>query len=490
MVTQKSSVKIFAPVKENNGAPLIEDWESDEEDEVESPLEKERKTVEPSADKVEVEIPKQNDKPARRPVKYYEMYITQRPRGNISYLTDFKEFDGGYVAFGEELKVVRLLENEQSKLLADESHVLLKVPRKNNMYSVDIKNIVPKKDLTCLVAKATNDKSMLWHRRLGHINFKNINKLVKDNLVRGLPSKPFENDQTCVACLKGKQHKVSFKSKIQNSISQPLFMLHMDLFGPTFVSSIMHKKYYLVITDDFSSLLSVARTPQQNRVAERRNKTLIKAARTMLANSKLPITFWAEAFNTACYVQNKVPVVKPHFKTLYELFRGDGPKWLFDIETLAESMNYVPVITEESKRITNALKYSAWVEAMQEELLQFHLQQGCTQEEGIDYDEVFTAVARIEAIRLFLACASFMGFLVYQMDVKSDFLYGRIKEEVYVCQPPGFEDLDYPDKVYKVEKALCGLHQAPRAWSMIKSLMYLTSSRPDIMFAICKCAKF
>ncbi|GJW43157.1 putative ribonuclease H-like domain-containing protein [Tanacetum coccineum] len=123
--------------------------------------------------------------------------------------------------------------------------------------------------------------------------------------------------------------------------------------------------------------------------------------------------------------------------------------------------------------------------------------QGHTQEEGIDYDEVFAPVARIEAIRIFLAYASYMGFTVYQMDVKSAFLYGQIEEEVYVCQPPGFEDPDHPDKVYKVVKALYGLHQAPRAclWfkmemvdehlyrSMIGSLMYLTSSRPDIMFA-------
>ncbi|GJX28005.1 putative ribonuclease H-like domain-containing protein [Tanacetum coccineum] len=162
--------------------------------------------------------------------------------------------------------------------------------------------------------------------------------------------------------------------------------------------------------------------------------------------------------------------------------------------------------------------------------------QGYTQEEGIDYDEVFAPVARIEAIRLFLAYASFKDFVVYQMDVKSAFLYGKIEEEVYVCQPPGFEDPDFPDRVYKVEKALYGLHQAPKAWqkedgifisqdkyvngilnkfsfsdvktakthmetqkallkdadgeyvdenlyrSMIGSLMYLTSSRPDIMF--------
>ncbi|GJX84179.1 putative ribonuclease H-like domain-containing protein [Tanacetum coccineum] len=90
--------------------------------------------------------------------------------------------------------------------------------------------------------------------------------------------------------------------------------------------------------------------------------------------------------------------------------------------------------------------------------------QGHTQEEGIDYDEVFAPVARIEAIRLFLAYASFKDFVVYQMDVKSAFLYGKIEEEVYVCQPLGFEDPHFPDKVYKVEKALYGLHQAPRAW--------------------------
>ncbi|GKE14005.1 putative ribonuclease H-like domain-containing protein, partial [Tanacetum coccineum] len=90
--------------------------------------------------------------------------------------------------------------------------------------------------------------------------------------------------------------------------------------------------------------------------------------------------------------------------------------------------------------------------------------QGYTQEEGIDYDEVFAPVARIEAIMLFLAYDSFKDFVVYQMDVKSAFLYGKIEEEVYVCQPPGFEDPDFPDRVYKVEKALYGLHQAPRAW--------------------------
>ncbi|GJR38356.1 retrovirus-related pol polyprotein from transposon TNT 1-94 [Tanacetum coccineum] len=160
---------------------------------------------------------------------------------------------------------------------------------------------------------------------------------------------------------------------------------------------------------------------------------------------------------------------------------------------------------EEPKKVIQALKDPSWIEAMQEELLQFKLQQvgtlmdlsngkraigtkwvyrnkkdergiviknkarlvaqGYTQEEGIDYNEVFAPVARIEAIRLFLAYSSFKDFMVYQMDVKSAFLYGKIEEEVYVCQPPGFEDPNFLDRVYKVEKALYGLHQAPRAWN-------------------------
>ncbi|GKA92204.1 ribonuclease H-like domain-containing protein [Tanacetum coccineum] len=173
--------------------------------------------------------------------------------GNMSYLTNFEEIDGGYVAFGGNPKGGKITG---------------RVPRKNNMYSVDLKNIVPKGGLTCLFAKATSDESKLWHRRLGHINFKTMNKLVKGNLVRGLPSKLFENDQSCVACQKRKQHGAS---------------------------------------------------------SERKNRTLIEAARTMLADSKLPTTFWAEAVNTACYVQNRVLVTKPHNKTPYELFLGGKP---------------------------------------------------------------------------------------------------------------------------------------------------------------------
>ncbi|GKE49848.1 ribonuclease H-like domain-containing protein, partial [Tanacetum coccineum] len=247
--------------------------------------------------------------------------------GNMSFLTNYQEIDGRFVAFGEspkggkitrkckirtgkldfedvyfvkELKfslfsVSQMCDKKNSVLftetgclvlspdfkLLDESQVLLKVPRQNNMYNFDLKNVVPSGGLTCLFAKATIDESHLWHRRLGHINFKTMNKLARGNLFCGM---------------KG-------------------------------------------IKREFS----VTKTPQQNRVAERKNRTLIEAARTMLADSLLPTTFWAEAVSTACYVQHRVLVTKPHNKTPYELLHGSGPDWHFDIDLLTNSMNYEPV---------------------------------------------------------------------------------------------------------------------------------------------------
>nr|GFB16235.1 putative ribonuclease H-like domain-containing protein [Tanacetum cinerariifolium] len=152
--------------------------------------------------------------------------------------------------------------------LFDESQVLLRVPRKNNMYIVDLKNVAASGGLTSLFAKATLDESNLWHRRLGHINFKTINKLVKGNLVRGLPLKLFKINQTCVACQKGKQHRASCKTNTVSSISQPLQMLHMDLFGQTFVKSLMKKMYCLVVTDDFSRFSLVLFLATKNETSE------------------------------------------------------------------------------------------------------------------------------------------------------------------------------------------------------------------------------
>ncbi|GJU16110.1 putative ribonuclease H-like domain-containing protein [Tanacetum coccineum] len=737
---------------------------------------------------------------------------------NVYYVEELQNFNLFSVSQICDTKNKVLFTNKECLVLSKEfqlpeiSQVVPRIPRRNNLYCFNLSDIKPERGVTCLLAKASLAESTTWHRRMAHVNFKNMNKLAKHGLVNGLPSKLFTNEHNCVACNKGKQHKASYKAiTAVSTISAPLQLLHMDLFGPTSIRSIDHKYYSLVVTDDFSRFTWVfflgtkdetygilkdfitfienqltkkvkaircdngtefknsklielcgskgirrdysnARTPQQNGVAERKNRTLIEAARTMLADSKLPTMFWTEAVSTACYVLNRVLVTKPHNKTPYELVSGKVPnishlkpfgclvtilntsdhlgkfegkadegfivgyaahskayrvynlsskkieetlnlryledkpnvqglghEWYFDLDYLTDSLGYTrfktnqpadtqvtnihagtqydsdsecnehvivvpsfpsnyfsgPKVNEASEMMKSNSDYAeelarlqrqeheakdtaekygfgfskhtvgsvdpgttiaagsidpatsisaasikpvhtvetslppghslglsehstrypspsdlansmssssdmedihhhpktgifssssydddfggtvtnlapsvavdpAWVEAMQEEMQQFINQkvwqlvplpdgkiaigtkwilknkrdargivvrnkarlvaQGHRQEEGIDYDEVFAPVARIEAIRLFLAFASYMGFMVYQMDVKSAFLYGEIEEEVYVTQPKGFEDPHFPKHVYKVVKALYGLHQAPRAW--------------------------
>ncbi|GJZ90266.1 putative ribonuclease H-like domain-containing protein, partial [Tanacetum coccineum] len=302
------SKDISNEVRESPDASLVEELVSDDK--------LEKKTIFPTVTKIEFVRPKQQETPVEKPVKYAEMYrltaITIKGKGwhmtgNMSYLSEFKEFDGGYATFrggakggkitgkgtlktGKlDFEDVYFVKELQFNLFTNESQVLLKVPRKNNMYSVDMKNIVPKESLTCLVAKALLDESMLWHRRLGHINFKTIDKLVKENLVRGLPSKHFKNDQTCVACLKGKEHKASSSKDETSSILKNFI---------TEIENVVDKKVKIIICDNGTELknrvmsefckqkgikmeFSIARTPQQNGVAERRNRTLIEAARTI-----------------------------------------------------------------------------------------------------------------------------------------------------------------------------------------------------------------
>ncbi|GJT33351.1 putative ribonuclease H-like domain-containing protein [Tanacetum coccineum] len=314
--------------------------------------------------------------------------------------------------------------------------------------TLDSKNIIPSGEITCLVAKATKDEAVLWHRRLGHVNFI-INKLVKGNLVRGLPSKTFKLDHSCLACRKGKQHRASCKKIEERTVREPLELLHMDLFGPVSVESVNRKKYCLVVTDDCSKFswvfflaykdetydmlhdlivglenklrhkvktircdhgtefknqlmnefcakkgikreYSIARTPQQNGVAERKNRTLIEATRTMLADSLLPIQFWVKQFNTVVIfmrpfgcpltilntldhlgkfdgkseegyllgystnskgfrVYNRVTrkvqdCLHVNFLENQENQKGKGPDWMFDLELLTPSMNYIPFI--------------------------------------------------------------------------------------------------------------------------------------------------
>ncbi|GJS31014.1 putative ribonuclease H-like domain-containing protein [Tanacetum coccineum] len=146
--------------------------------------------------------------------------------GDKDKLSDFKEFKGGYVAFGNDSK------------------------RNHNFYSQDIRMSYPFSKVQFVDEDLRMKMSMA--RRLGHVNFKNINKLVKGNLVRGLPSKTFKLDHSCVACRKGKQHRASCKKIEERTVREPLELLHMDLFGPVSVESVNRKKYCLVVTDDCS----------------------------------------------------------------------------------------------------------------------------------------------------------------------------------------------------------------------------------------------
>nr|GEU98375.1 DNA polymerase delta catalytic subunit [Tanacetum cinerariifolium] len=661
---------------------------------------------------------------------------------NKAYLADYQEInDGGFFAFGSSrgkitgkgkirtekldfddvyfvnelqfniFSVLQMYDKKNSVLfteteclvlspnfkLFDEIQVLLRILRQSNMYSFDLENVVPSRDLTCLFSKASIDESNLWYMRLGHVNFKTMNKLVKGNLVRGLPLKIFKNDHTCVACQKGKRHKSTLTDDFSR-FSWVFFLATKDetskVLKPfiTAIENQINKKVKVIRCDNGTEFknrdldkfcgmkrikreYSNARTLLQNRVVERENMTHIEATMTMIADSLLPIIFWAEAVNTACYVLNRALVTKSHNKTPYALLNGrttrldfmrpfgcpvtilntlnplgkfEGPQdtngnagtqdnvtvgkevsdqyyivlplWpsifstfkssddkaaddkpkddtgsktveepvnkedqayrdeldrlmsqekeasdaakalikeseqrcmdqrgatkagstnpvntvsnpvnadstlgtfsaggpssphpdtfilantllhvdqddsqIPDLEDTAElrkadfnNMDSSTVIRTnhkdyenclfacflsqmEPKKVAQALNDESWVEAMQEENKKDKrgivvrnkarlVAKGHRQKEGMDYDEVFAPVARIEAIRIFLAFASFMGFIVYQMDVKSVFLYVTIEEEVYVSQPPGFIDPQFPNKVYKVEKALYGLH--------------------------------
>ncbi|GJU87709.1 putative ribonuclease H-like domain-containing protein [Tanacetum coccineum] len=732
--------------------------------------------------------------------------------GNKSFLTYYQEIDGGFVAFGgspkggkitekgkirtgkldfedvyfvKKLKfnlfsVSQMCDKKNSILfteieclvlypdfkLLDESQVLLKVPRQNNMYSFDLKNVVPSGGLTCLFAKATIDESNLWHRRLGHINFKTMNKLVRGNLVRGLPSKLFENDHTCVACQKGKQHEASFSIRsinkkyyclvitddfsrfswvfffatkdetpeilknfitgIENQIDHKVKSIRCDN-GTEFKNRIMNEfcemkgrkpvlsfmrpfgcpitilntldhlgnqtngnagtkanidagqagknavpgpQYVLLpfftsdsqdpksledeVADDarkkngvldpakegeafdtnntnrlntvsssINAVSSSFTTVDPRRERAQRNEfesvfgqdkdangnsiykmfTLVSAVGSSYENlgGSIPVSVVtlpnvdlptdplmpdlediADLQDTGIFsgayddevegvvadfnnlelttVVSPIPTTRIHKDHPKEQIMGDqlsAPQTRRMIKTSQEHamVSYIKkqrrtnhkdyqnylfacfLSQIEPKKVTQALTDPSWIEAMQDELLQFRLQkvwrlvdlpkgkhaigtkwvyrnkkgerwivvrnkarlvaQGYTQEEGINYDEVFALVARIEAIRLFLAYASFMGFIVYQMDVKSAFLYGTIEEEVYVCQPPGFEDPQFPETStpIKTNKALLKDEEAEDVdvhlyRSMIRSLMYLTASRPDIMFAVYTCARF
>nr|GEW65129.1 hypothetical protein [Tanacetum cinerariifolium] len=572
----------------------------------------------------------------------------------MSYLSDFEELNGGYVAFGgnskggkifskgkirtgkldfddvyfvKELKlklysVSQICDKKNSVLftdteclvlypefkLPDENKVLLRVHRENNMYNVNLKNIVPFGDLTCLFAKATLDESNLWHKRLGHINFKTINKLIKgsgptwlldiDTLTKIMNYQPVTagNQSNPSADV---QEQFDVEKAGEESVQQyVLFFVWSSGFTnpynidgdvafevkePEFEERNPQSEVYISPSskfEDFSdnsinednatgSLVSVVGQISTNSTNTFSVAGPLNAAvsptheKSSYAGAEGDFTNLETSIIVSPILTTRVHKDHPMTQIIGDLSLATQTRSMSRVAKDQSGLSQINnndfytgmfvcfLLQEEPKRVNQALKDLSWIETMQGELLQFKMQkiwvlvdlphgkraigtkwvfrnkkvergiifrnkarfvaQGHTQKEGIDYEEVFAPVVRIEAIRLFLAYASFMGFIVYQMDVKSAFLYGTTKEKVYVCQPLGFEDLDYPDKDKYVAEILrkFGLTGGKSAStpidtkkpllkdpdgedvdvhtyrSMIGSLMYLTSSRPDIMFAVC-----
>nr|GEX11665.1 putative ribonuclease H-like domain-containing protein [Tanacetum cinerariifolium] len=340
---------------------------------------------------------------------YWDSGCSRYMSGNISYLSDYKPYDEGYVSFGQgggkiigkgiiktgklkfenvyfvkDLKynlfsVSQICDNKNSVRFTDsecivlgrnfkvkdDTNVLLRTPRQHNMHSIDLNNIVPHKDLTCLVAKAFADE------------------IVIDDFSRFTWTFFLKTKDETSGILR------NFITEIENLKDLKVKIIRCDNMGEFKNKEMNGFCTRKGIKREFSN----ARTPQQNRVAERRNRTLIEAARTMLADAKLPVTFWAKAVNTGCYVQNKVLVEAMQdellqFKIQNVWLLVDCPEGVRPIDT-----KWVLINKKDEKGIV--IKNKARLVA-----------QGHTHKEGIDYEEVFAPVARIEAIRLFLAYAS------------------------------------------------------------------------------------
>ncbi|GKA02204.1 putative ribonuclease H-like domain-containing protein [Tanacetum coccineum] len=586
-------------VRKNNDAPVIAKWVSDYEEEDVPQAKIEKKTVKSSFAKIEFVKSKEQS----------NLQMDLHDQGVIDSICS------RYMTWNCPILLIlkKLMEDMLPLELTDESHVLLKVPRKNNMYNVDLKNIVPKGGLTFLFAKATSDESKLWHRRLGHINFKTMNKLVKGNLdetssilksfIAGVENL-IDQRVKVIRCDK----RVEFKNKDMNQFCERKALGFMRPFGcpVTILNTIDHLgKFdgkaderlfvgYSINSKAIRVFKSRTRIVEENLHVQFGENTPNIAgsgpnllfnidAQTKLMNYK-PVVAGNQSNGNTCTKAcddagkarretssldagfkplgdnekkftkepgkeggdpsnmndsvtinnnintasdgnstNKVNTVSstvntagievnavssntsielpddPNMPKLEDIVYSDDAK---DVSAEADMNNlntFMPVRPIPTTRIHKDHPFSKeqtiktfkiayllsfyykknpkraigtkWVFRNKKDERGIVIKnkarlvtQGYTQEEGIDYDEVFAPVARIEAIRLFLAYALFKDFVVYQMDVKSTFLYGKIEEEVYVCQPLGFEDPDFPDRVYKVEKVLYELYQDPRAW--------------------------
>nr|GEV44502.1 fructose-1,6-bisphosphatase, chloroplastic-like [Tanacetum cinerariifolium] len=313
-------------------------------------------------------------------------------------------------------------------------------------------------------------------RRLGHLNFKTMNKLVKENLVRGLLSKLFENDQTCVAFQMGKQHRASYKSKTENSISLPLHLLHMELFGPTFVKSLKKKMYFLVVTDDYnrftwvfflatknetSGILKSFISRIENLVDHKLKKQLVLLAMCKIeyhlgkfdgkTDEGLFVGYFLNSkafrvFNSRTrIVEEKLHI---RFSESTPNFVGSGPDWLSDINALTRTINYEPVIA--------GTQSNGFADQEKEDIV------NSTNNVNTD-GNVNTVSSTINVVG-----TNKVNVVGGKISIKLPFdpkMLALEDNSIFdFSSDDEDDDPDFPDRVYKVEKPLYGLHQAPRAW--------------------------
>ncbi|GJW56882.1 retrovirus-related pol polyprotein from transposon TNT 1-94 [Tanacetum coccineum] len=391
------------------------------------------------------------------------------------------------VAFRKHMCFVRNLEGD----------FLLSGSRETNLYTLSIGDMMVSSPI-CLLSKASKTKSWLWHRQLSHLNFGAINHLAKNGFVRGLPNLKFEKDHLCSACAMGKSKKQSHKPKSEDTNQEKLYLLHMDLYGPMCVASINGKKLHTPVknirTDNGTEFVnqtlrsyyesvgishetSVARSLQQNGVIERQNRTLVEAARTMLIYAKAPLFLWAEAllqdrkpdlsylhvFGALCYPNNDSEDLGKLQAKADIVPVANAPR----VVDLADS----PVSTSIDQDAPSTNKFMLiklkWIYKVKTDEFGGVLKnkarlvaQGFRQAKGIYFEESFAPVTRIEAIRIFVANVANKNMTIFQMDVKMAFLNGELKEEGKPVDAT----------LYR---------------GRIGSLMYLTSSRPDLIYAVC-----
>nr|GEW03525.1 retrovirus-related Pol polyprotein from transposon TNT 1-94 [Tanacetum cinerariifolium] len=411
---------------------------------------------------------------------------------------------------------------------------LLKGNHTTNLYTINLHEMASASPI-CLMARTTSIKSWLWHQRLSHLNFDIINDLAKKD----------QKQHLCPSCEQRKSKRASHLPKLVPNSRQRLHLIHMDLCGPMRIASINGKRYVLVIVDDYSCYTWVQflrlkdETPENDRedigqlgakgyigffigysanscafrVYNRRTKKIMETMNVSFdelssmafeqrslkpglqsmtsrqISSGLDLTYAPSTITTQQPTKGELDLL---FKAMNQL-RSDGDMCMYALT----------VSTMEPKNVKAAMTDPAWIESMQEELLQFKrldvwvlvpapdnntpltlkwlfknkhdeenmvirnksrlVVRGYRQEEGIDFEESFAPVARIEAIKIFLPYAAHKLFTVFQMDVNTAFLHGTLKEDVYGCEPEGFIDADHPSHVFKLKKALYGLKQAPCA---------------------------